>query len=500
MRSDYRLHPASVLLGLGSQLKNLALPGVLVLVGVNRAGADWEPWLMLLLVPSTLVAIVRYVTFRYRFEPNELVIRSGLVFRNERHVPYARIQNLDAVKNVAHRLLGVVEVHLQTGGGKEPEAVMSVIPVGAFEEMRRRVFQHRDADVDVQQEPAPAPRSILRLSPREILLCGFIENRGVVVIAAAFGLLWELGLADAWFEQVFGEETSGRGLIRSLIAAVMGSAGLSARQVAATLAAFLALFVFVRLLSMLWALIRLYGYELARSDDDLRTAFGLFTRIEATIPLHRIQTLTIEEGPWHRLFKRVGVKVETAGGGSGSDGATTAADRAWLAPVLRSTDLPALLHEVLPEVDLTSVEWHGLDALAFRRAFRSLLMFGLPGAGALVMVLTWWTPALVTTIVVWALVNSTQYVRRTGWTMTATAVVFRSGWIWRSITVAPFAKIQAVALRESPFDRGWGMAAVEVDTAGTGGGRVTIPFLARETAGELHASLAVEASRTEFKW
>ena len=214
MPSDYRLHPASVLFGLGAQLKNFAFPGVLVLVGANRAGADWEPWLMLLLVPSTLVAIVRYVSFRYRFEPNELVIRSGLVFRNERHVPYARIQNLDAVQNVAHRLLGVVEVRLQTGSGKEPEAVMSVIPVAAFEEMRRRVFQHRDVDVEAQQQPTPAPRSILRLSPRELLLCGFIENRGVVVIAAGFGLLWELGLADAWFEQVFGEETSGRGVIR----------------------------------------------------------------------------------------------------------------------------------------------------------------------------------------------------------------------------------------------------------------------------------------------
>jgi putative membrane protein len=366
--------------------------------------------------------------------------------------------------------------------------------------MRRRVFQHRDVDVAAQQEPAPAPRSILRLSPRELLLCGFIENRGVVVIAAAFGLLWELGLADAWFEQVFGEETSGRGLIRSLIAAVMGSAGLSVRQVAATLAAFLALFVVIRILSMVWALIRLHGYELTRSDDDLRTAFGLFTRIEVTIPLHRIQTLTIEEGPLHRVFKQVGVKVDTAGGAIAGGGSTSAADRAWLAPVLRSADLPALLHEVLPDVDLTSVQWQGLDARASRRAFRSALIFGVPGTGALAMFLNWWTPALVAAVVVSALVHSRQYVRRTGWATTRTAVVFRSGWIWRSITVAPFAKIQAVAIRESPFDRRWRMAAVEVDTAGTGGDRVAIPFLARETAGELHASLAVEAGRTEFKW
>ena len=84
--------------------------------------------------------------------------------------------------------------------------------------------------------------------------------------------------------------------------------------------------------------------------------------------------------------------------------------------------------------------------------------------------------------------------------MTRTAVVFRSGWIRRGITVARFAKIQAVRLRESPFDRRWGMAVVSVDTAGAGRDRVAIPFLARRTAGELHASLAAEAGRTEFKW
>jgi putative membrane protein len=155
---------------------------------------------------------------------------------------------------------------------------------------------------------------------------------------------------------------------------------------------------------------------------------------------------------------------------------------------------------VLPEVDLTNVEWQGLHALAFRRAFRSSLLFGVPAALAPVMVVGWWTPALVAAVVVWALASSRQYVRRTGWTMTGNAVVVRRGWIWRSMTIARFAKVQAVALRESPFDRRWGMAGVKVDTAGAGADRVAIPFLARATACELHASLAVEASRTEFKW
>ena len=95
--------------------------------------------------PSTIVAVARYFSFRLRYEGTELVIRSGIFFRNERHVPYARIQNLDAVRNVAHRLLGVTEVRVETGGGQAPEATISVLHETVFEEMRRRIFEGRAA-------------------------------------------------------------------------------------------------------------------------------------------------------------------------------------------------------------------------------------------------------------------------------------------------------------------------------------------------------------------
>ena len=107
--------------------------------------ANWQFWLLLFLVPATIVAITRYFSFRLRYEGTELVIRSGIFFRNERHVPYARIQNLDAVRNVAHRLLGVTEVRVETGGGQAPEATISVLHETVFEEMRRRIFEGRAA-------------------------------------------------------------------------------------------------------------------------------------------------------------------------------------------------------------------------------------------------------------------------------------------------------------------------------------------------------------------
>src|SRR5688572_14962754 len=91
--SVHRLHPLSILFSFGSQLRSLALPGLLVLVGAGTSGENWELWALLLLIPYTIVAVVRYIGFRYRYGANEMVISTGLIFKNERHVPYARIQN-----------------------------------------------------------------------------------------------------------------------------------------------------------------------------------------------------------------------------------------------------------------------------------------------------------------------------------------------------------------------------------------------------------------------
>jgi membrane protein YdbS with pleckstrin-like domain len=74
--------------------------------------------------------------------------------------------------------------------------------------------------------------------------------------------------------------------------------------------------------------------------------------------------------------------------------------------------------------------------------------------------------------------------------------------LWRQITVVPIAKIQVVGRAESPFDRRAAMAGVRVDTAGSASPvhRISIPYLARETAAMLHERLATQTAQTAFRW
>jgi len=290
-------------------------------------------------------------------------------------------------------------------------------------------------------------------------------------------------------------------MVRDVVGTLATGDRLPLRQLAVVLAGIAGLLAIVQLLSMGWAIGRLYGFRLTRAGEDLRTEFGLFTRVAATIPLPRVQTMTIREGPLQRFVKRISVRVETAGGSNPGTG-TGPREREWLAPIMRPASLPNLVRQVLPEFDLAAIEWQPAHPRAFRRAVKPAI-FGAIGVSALMAgPLDRWAFGVLAVTLPWAIFAARKQVNHLGWAATDAVVVFRSGWLWRNVTVARVAKIQAVTLSESPFDRRAAMARVRVDTAGAGqrSHRVDIPYLLRETAEDLYDRLAARAAGTAFRW
>ena len=518
MPSELRLHPATLLFDVFKHLRAFAFPAVLVWFGASRSSggpdgtfgglpAGWEIWLLFLFVPAVIASATRYLTFRLRYDPRELVIRSGLLFRNERHVPFAKIQNLDAVQNAFHRLLGVVEIRVQTGGGKDDEARLSVLPLAALAEMRQRVFEERDATAGLStaegtaQAPAgPAPVTLLHLTVPDLLLCGFLENKGMVLIGAAYGVAWESGLLGGFWNRLFGEETYGRGVVRDLIVGFFEGRGLPLMAVGVAAGGLIVLLLVIRVISMVWAFVRLYDFRLSRIREDLRIEFGLLTRVAATIPIRRVQTITISQGPLHRWLARASVRVETAGGAASEK--TGQRDREWLAPLIRLPALPHLLDQVVPGFDLQAVGWQPVHPRAFKRAVKPALIAAGLGGIAWAWAFGWSAAAVVPLFVAWAVVGARQHVRHLAWAEHDEVVLMKSGWLWRQVTLARANKIQSVSVLQSPFDRRHVMARVRVDTAGAGTSshRVDVAYLDQVVAVGLADRLAAQAASTEFKW
>ena len=509
MPSEQRLHPATLIFDLLRHLRAFAVPAVLVIFGMARSSGGpagmfgrlpdgWEVWLLLLFVPATLVSIFRYVTFRLSYHERELVIRSGFIFRNERHIPFSRIQNVDAVQNFLHRLLGVVEVRVETGGGQEEEARLSVLPLSALDEIRSRVF---GGGTHAIEEAPPQHPTLLHLPPRELVLFGFLENKGMVLIAAAVGVAWQADVLDFAFDRFFGG-VAGREVARG-VARRFEEGAITFVQIGEALAAVLIFLVVIRMISMLWAFIRLYDFRLTRVGEDLRTEYGLITRVAATVPIRRVQSITIRTSLLHRWLDRSAVRVATAGGaGAKNKGQKNDRVREWLAPLIRNSALPHLLHQVLPGFDITTIDWQPVHPRAFRRAVKPSLFVAIILSVASATVLGWSAIWVLIGLTAWSVFIQKKYVAHLGWAESEEVVMMKSGWIWRQVTLARVNKIQAVTMSESPFDRRAAMARVKVDTAGAPDlfSRIDIPYLDRGVAGHLADRLAVAAANTAFRW
>jgi putative membrane protein len=524
--SERRLHPLSIVFETGRLLPRLVLPMVVLFFATGQRGAAVFiiGWIALLTGFLLIVAIVRYMRFTYRYDERELVIRSGLITRNERKIPYARIQNLDAAQNVLQRLLDVMVVYVQTGGGAEPEATLRVLPAAGLAEMRARVLAAgaplEDAtperagealdgaaspgtDIPLGFDAAPAARApaahdarrtLLALAPGDLLLAGFIENRGMVLIAGALALLEQAGASGRIVERLFQTED----------AAV---AGLAARWLGGTevplvtgaiyvAAALLAILLFIRLLSTIWAIIRLHGFRLERAGDELHTEYGMFTRVSATIPLRRVQTVIVRDGLLHRLLGRRIVSVETAGGMAVD---ASAPQREPIAPILRVEQLPALLAELQPGLELDGMDWQPVHPRAFGRMVRASL--ALPAALSLAAyyLVQEWAVAVFILLVAHAVLRARLRARNLAWSLTRDSVTVRDGALTRTIRVARFSRVQVAALTRNPFDTRTGMARVRADTAGIRGG-VVIPYLPERSAAALHDELVARTAETAFTW
>ena len=174
--------------------------------------------------------------------------------------------------------------------------------------------ERRQPDDARGRGPGRRIQTLLHLPLRELLLNGVLDNRGMLLVAATYGVLWQAGLSRVVWDQLAqrrvragprARHVRGR-LPRAACRRWPGSRSCSSSIVG--------LLLLVRVLSMIWSGVRLYDFRLSRVGDDLRTEYGLLTRVTATIPLRRVQTLTIREAPLQRLVQRMSVRVETAGG------------------------------------------------------------------------------------------------------------------------------------------------------------------------------------------
>jgi putative membrane protein len=493
-KPERRLHPWSWLFVLVQQLKQLIVPlgAVLVFGGSGGREGFWTTLGPLIAVGVLVViSVLQYFTYRYRIGRDGLSIQEGWVHRSRREIPYSRIHNVVLHQTVLHRLFGVAEVRLESAGGQKPEAQMRVLRLDealALENLIKHRGQAPDADA-----PAVQADSLLSLPTSEVVRLGLVSNRGMIVMAAAFGAAWQV-LPDRIVADYF--ERFARQLFGYASHLQYGWITTAAAAIALLLLAS----ALLRLLSVLLALVQYHGFRLSEEQRRLTVERGLLSKLRTSVAHRRIQAWTLHEGFLQRLLKRRSLRIDTAV--AEQQGQNDQRALKELAPIATARACDALIQHLLPQAQWPRAEWTPLPAGVWWRLFLPSLFF----IGALTVALMvyfqneWaaspllWLP--------WSAYAAIQHAQRAGYAVDDRLVAIRGGWWSRYWRFAEIDKLQALQVTRSPMDRRMGTASLWLDTAGATGFAATlrIRFLPAADAEEIYLRLSQALARRKMRW
>ena len=492
--SERRLHPWSWLFVLGQQIRQFIVPlAALVIFGGRGDRGDFWMSIGPVIAVGVLMAVsvLQYFTYRYRVGKDALSIRDGLLARNLREIPYSRIHNVVLHQSVLHRLFGVAEVRLESAGGQKPEAQMRVLRMDEALALESLV-KHRGQVVQAEAAVL-VPDSLLALSTAEVIRLGVVSNRGMIVMAAAFGAAWQV-FPDRIITNFLKE--SGRQLTGYASHLHMGWMATTAAVVALVLFALL----LMRCLSVLLALVQYHGFRLSEEERRLTVQRGLLSKLRTSVARRRIQAWTLQESFLQRLLERRSLRIDTAVAEQQGQGDQRALKE--LAPIAPPEACDALIQHLLPQAQWPRQQWTSLPGKTWWRLFLpSALFFVL-----LALALFGWSQNAWTLLPLlwlpWSAFAARQHARRAGYAVDETMVVIRGGWWSRWWRFAEIDKLQALRLSRSPLDRRFGTASLWLDTAGSANfvAPLQIRFLPEAEARALYQQLGTAIARHKLKW
>ncbi len=455
------LHPASLLVNLLPRTwatVRSAWPLLLALFFGGRADGGGIADLVLITVFLALSVggtVVHWLTLRYRLVDGRLELKSGLLDRQVRVIPADRVQNVELVRNVFHRLAGLVEVRIETASGKDPEGLLSALTVGEARRLVDGLQRSRPTETE-HQEPGEV---VAANGPSEILWYGATSTRfgGIaVLIGVGFEAL------TVRFPAMDVEELD---------------------RFRALLGAFGTLFVVLAAMSGAWlfgigtALLRYHGFRLVRERGVLHAEQGLLTRRRTELRLGKVQCITVAEPILRRIAGFASVWIETAAAREGGDGTQRSE------AIVPYADPP-----LVQRVAAATLPLDGLDPLTPpllpphpRALVRATVAAAIQSALAATFLAWWFGP---TGLVAFGLVPLSIWIARLdhraqGWLVTDALVVSRRGWLGRRTALVPRGKLQSTIVTQGPLMRRAGLGALTIRVAGS---QVELPLLALDEA------------------
>ncbi|WP_042476958.1 PH domain-containing protein [Bacillus ndiopicus] len=342
--SKYKLHPVSAIINFAKTLKSSLIP-IIIIVLANGSNFSFNfrderffQSMIPLIILSTIIifslfsGIIKWWTFIYWFEDNELRVQHGLFIKKKRFIPYERIQSLNYKEGIFHRIFGLVQVSVETAGNKsgKAEAELTAITRDAADFIENETKKLKETQPVVEGEELPTARLIHKMSPKDLIILATTSNSIGVVLAGVLAVISQFSEFIP-YDWIYAEmaQLLRFGFLLIMILVIFGL--------------LIAWFVSVAI-----TFINYYNFTVSEENERLIITRGLLEKKRITIPLNRVQAIKIVENPFRQIFGLAAVIVESAGGGFGGEKDKTVV----LFPLISKKNMMRPLQQLFPYFDL----------------------------------------------------------------------------------------------------------------------------------------------------
>ncbi len=480
----HRLHPATPLLKggivfiavLGVVLSNLRERLVGFFIGAPDLGGDplteiynrgLEGWALLGVAVVLIVCLgAFYLSWRmhsFRISDDAVEVRSGILFRTQRKARLDRIQGINVVRPVMARVFGAAKLEVSVAGhdanvqlsylssqladGLRSDVLRLASGAKSAERVQQGARATGVADIlnqrvneflapELHPDLAP-PESVVKIPPVRLFGSIVLSGFTVFLLLVGAGLLTGAATGQPW-------------LLLVVLPGLIGSVSFYIRRFTKSL-----------------------RYSIAGTADGVRVGFGLFSTSSETLPPGRIHAVDVSQPLLWRPFGWWQIRIDTAGH-STEKGAAGQPNTTML-PVGDLDDVARVLSLVLPEFATPAHR----DLVAAGMISRGRDGFiGAPRRAAWLRPLSW---------------------QRTGYAVTDGVILLRRGFLWRSLSIVPLARLQSLELFQGPVDRMLGLASTRLHTV-SGPVHPRLAVIDRDRSVELFdvvAAGAISAARSD---
>lgn len=468
MFEPQRLHPAAMLeylLKKGRTLLEILVPLVILWYGQKELREWMIPGLIAVLILFCLYVFIYWSRFVFFVANHELRVEYGVLVRKKRYVPFNRIQGIQLTAGIVQRWFGLVKMEVETAAGAN-EVEISLVALSREQAQTLAKLLQVDSGEE-KSASGPADLSVpplqKRLSTLELLGAASTSNGIGVVLALIIALLSQI---DQFFPGLDVYETIGQYFLQAL--------GWSGWAIVLTVLTALGAAWF---LSALAAMVTMSGFTLQRNGERLLISHGLLEQKQISIPVKRIQALSVVEDVLRQPF-HLGHATLTTAGYAGKDMTAN-----LLFPLLHRSQFLMVLQSFLPELATEGLQVNRLPSAALSRYLIWTLSPFLLAAVPLVIFVpggVW----LVLPLMVLGLILGYARYRAAGYRIYGDKLVIRSRFLGLSTTIIPRMRIQSLDFSQSWWQARHALGTLTVSTAsGMGGASYAVSGISSRDAG-----------------